>query len=168
MPRYDSIEQLPTQHQAQAAAQMNIQPLSLVPDKDIAADESIGRFRYEHDLQAAVFQWRDENIHAIPELEMLHITANGQYRPGQRPEPGLIHSAGYPDISLDVARGQWHGLRIELKVGRNKPTERQRDWLRRLHKYGYKTAVCRDLPSAQALIVSYLKGDSGLENPRPL
>ncbi len=110
----------------------------------------------EHDLQAAVFEWAETAVYDLPELAMMYAIPNGQYRPGQRPEPGL--KAGVPDVFLAVARSGYHGLYVELKVGYNKPTEAQRDWLDRLAAQGYKTAVCRDLDSVKQLVVEYLNG----------
>ena len=108
----------------------------------------------EHDLQTAVFQWAHDNEGSVPELAMMFAIPNGQYRRGMRMEPGL--KPGVPDIFLSVARSGWHGLYIELKVGRNKPSEAQREWLHSLGEYGYKTAVCRDLESVQAVVMRYL------------
>ena len=38
--------------------------------------------------------------------------------------------AGVPDLHLPVARGGYHGLYIELKVGDNTTTKKQKDWIR--------------------------------------
>ena len=37
-----------------------------------------------------------------------------------------------PDLFLPVGRGSYHGLFIELKYGKNKPTEKQTEWLKSL------------------------------------
>lgn len=126
--------------------------------QEVDARGSGNQFRYEHDLQVAVFNWADDNVANMPELEMLFAIPNGGHRhksvAAKMKAEGV--KAGYPDIALDVARGQWHGLRIELKVGRNKPTPSQVDWLARLAAEGYKTAVCYDLDSVIDLITEYL------------
>ncbi len=117
---------------------------------------SLAEHASEHDAQAALFAWADGS--GIPELEMLHATPNGGYRPAhvgaQMKQEG--QKAGYPDISLDVARGRWHGLRIELKVGRNKPTQLQLDWLGRLRAEGYMAVVCYGFEDAKRTILAYL------------
>lgn len=110
----------------------------------------------EHDLQTAVFQWAHDS--GLPELAMMFAIPNGGHRhpavAAKMKMEGVC--AGVPDICVAVARGGYHGLYIELKVGRNQPTEAQRDWLARLAAHGYKTAVCRDLESVQELVVGYL------------
>lgn len=108
----------------------------------------------EHDVQAAIFSWAAWQANAEPALEMLHATPNGQYRPGQRMEPGLRR--GYPDMSLDVPRGPYHGLRIELKVGRNRLTPDQEWWLEQLCAHGYRAVACWGFDEAIAAIEDYL------------
>jgi hypothetical protein len=122
----------------------------------------------EHEEQVALFQWAEAS--GIEALEMLHATPMGGYRP---PHIGAMLKAegarkGYPDISLDIpmprpdattAQGDallWHGLRIELKVGRNKPTPEQEWWVDRLRHYGYKAVVCYGAQEAIAAILDYL------------
>jgi hypothetical protein len=69
--------------------------------------------------------------------------------------------AGYPDILLDVARGRWHGLRIELKRAdrSNHPTAAQREWLINLRHYGYMAACCYGAQEAIDVITNYLNQD---------
>jgi hypothetical protein len=122
----------------------------------------------EHEEQVALFQWAEAS--GIEALEMLHATPMGGYRP---PHIGAMLKAegarkGYPDISLDIpmprpdattAQGDallWHGLRIELKVGRNKPTPEQEWWVERLRHYGYKAVVCYGAQEAINAILDYL------------
>ena len=64
---------------------------------------------------------------------------------------------GVPGIVLTVARGGYIGLYIELKYGRNKTTESQKDWLRDLCGQNHLTAVCYGWGQAKDLIESYLK-----------
>jgi hypothetical protein len=64
---------------------------------------------------------------------------------------------GFPDLFITRARGVYHGFAIEMKYGNNKPTEHQKDWLRRLSSEGYATAVCYSASEAISLIEKYLK-----------
>ena len=53
--------------------------------------------------------------------------------------------AGFPDIVVFVPplhKHTRHGAAIELKVGKNSPTESQRKWLDRLTENGWLTAIC--------------------------
>ncbi len=47
--------------------------------------------------------------------------------------------AGIPDLQLDVARDGFHGLRIEMKFGRNQESEAQTEVLDHLRRQGFKT-----------------------------
>ena len=133
-------------------------------EASVAAAGSLGgAVPLEHDEQAALFRWAEANEGAHPELAMLHATPNGGYRP--------VHTAvmlkaegvkaGYPDISLDVPRGRFHGLRIELKRAdhSNGPTPEQQEWIARLHHYGYCAVVCYGAADAQQCIMAYLQQD---------
>ena len=37
--------------------------------------------------------------------------------------------AGVPDLCVPVAKKGYHGLYIEMKYGKNKPTEAQEEWM---------------------------------------
>ena len=63
---------------------------------------------------------------------------------------------GVPDVCLPVPRGGFHGLYVEMKVGKNKPTDNQREWLAGLKEQGYATAVCYGWEAASKVILKYL------------
>jgi hypothetical protein len=65
--------------------------------------------------------------------------------------------AGVPDLFLPISRGGYHGLFIELKYGKNKPTEKQAEWLKSLNEQGYAVAVCYGCEEASEKILKYLK-----------
>ena len=67
--------------------------------------------------------------------------------------------AGVPDIFVDVPVGKYHGLRIELKVGKNKATEKQKEMIERYNKMGYKAVVCYGADEAIKTLEDYLKGE---------
>jgi hypothetical protein len=113
----------------------------------------------EHDEQVALFRWAAENEAAHPELRMLHATPNGGYRPivtaVKMQQEG--QKRGYPDISLDVARGKFHGLRIELKRRKGaRISAEQEEWIARLRHYGYCACVCYGAGEAINCIMGYL------------
>lgn len=112
----------------------------------------------EHDEQAALFEWAEWNIANRPELEMLYAIPNGGHR--HRATAARLKAegvkAGVWDVALDVARGDWHGLRIEMKYGRNKLQPAQVEWQERYHAHGYKTAVCYSWLEAVKEITEYL------------
>lgn len=71
--------------------------------------------------------------------------------------------AGVPDIFLPVPSNDFHGLFIEMKFGKNKPTDSQEIWHIDLALGGYKVAVCYSFEDAQKVITSYLK-KSGVDS----
>lgn len=65
--------------------------------------------------------------------------------------------SGVPDVCLPTAHGGYIGLYIEMKVKPNKPTENQKQWLRKLREQGHLTAVCYSWEEAKQLIERYIK-----------
>jgi hypothetical protein len=65
--------------------------------------------------------------------------------------------AGVPDVLLPVARGGYHGLALEMKFGRNKPTPEQREWLDALAAEGWQTCVAYGFEEARQAIQDYLR-----------
>ncbi len=108
----------------------------------------------EAETQQAIFEWAMWNQNLVPELEMMYAVPNGQYRPGQRLEPGT--RSGVPDICLPVPRGDYHGMYLELKVGKNRATESQVWWLDNLKAQGYYTVCAHGFDTAIAAIERYL------------
>ena len=71
--------------------------------------------------------------------EHTHATPNGGLR-GIRTAIKMVaegQKKGYPDLSIDLACGGYHGLRIEMKHGRNRLTPEQLVWMTRLTEAGY-------------------------------
>jgi hypothetical protein len=67
--------------------------------------------------------------------------------------------AGVPDLCLPVARGQYHGLYIELKRHRGgRTSDHQSEWLDALSAQGYKAALCYGWEQAAGTIIEYLTG----------
>lgn len=102
----------------------------------------------EFDMQTEVFRQCAIKAETNPDWQMVAACPNGQYRPGQRMEPGLAR--GFPDIMclLPRIRGnvQRHGLFIELKVKDGKQSEFQLWWERRLRIQGYVVECIWDDP----------------------
>lgn len=67
--------------------------------------------------------------------------------------------SGVPDICLPVARGEYHGLYIELKRRQGgRLSVNQRIWIDELRRQGYCATVCNGWEEAVAVIVAYLEG----------
>ena len=114
----------------------------------------------EHDEQANLITWAAMHEHEHPGLEMLFAIPNGGHRhirvAAKMKAEGV--KAGVPDLFLPVPRGDYHGLFIEMKFGKNKPTAHQRHWLEMLEWHGYKTAVCYWFLDARDVLIDYLEG----------
>ena len=116
-------------------------------------------------------RWADFALTTYPELELLyHIPNEGKRSKatgGRLKALGL--KAGVPDLCLPTAHGGYIGLYIEMKVKPNKPTEKQKHWLRMLRAAGHMVAVCYDWDSARQLLEDYMRlpptcGMKGEEN----
>lgn len=68
--------------------------------------------------------------------------------------------AGVPDLFFPVSKRGCHGLFIELKVGRNKATEKQLEWIDLLNVQGYKAIVCVGYEQAKETIDWYFADES--------
>ena len=68
----------------------------------------------------------------------------------------LGHSNGFPDIFIPEPFGIYHGLFIEFKADKNKPTPDQKKWLKKLSDRYYKTAVCYTVEEAIVEVEKYL------------
>lgn len=116
----------------------------------------------EHEAQSALFEWAQRAAVEFPALRWMFAIPNGGHRhPAvavQLQQEGV--KPGVPDIFLPLPRycGEFvsHGLFIELKVGRNKASERQREWLAYLCDAGYLAVVCYGWRDAAAVILDYL------------
>ena len=115
--------------------------------------------QWEAAEQTALFRWASLMSGQFPEIEMLYHIPNG----GSRNKIEAAHlkqqgvKAGIPDLCLPVARGEYHGLYIELKYGKNKPTENQKRWIKLLRSQNYKAEVAYGWEEASGLILEYLK-----------
>lgn len=112
----------------------------------------------EHGHQCALFQWAKKAQQQLPELELLYAYPAGGHRhkatAARMKREGA--KAGVPDIHLPVARGEYHGLWIELKIGNNKPTQKQKWWLEKLSEQGHLAVVCYGWEEAMREIEKYL------------
>ena len=110
----------------------------------------------EHAMQEAVIAECDRRSVTDAKYGYIYAIPNGQYRQGQRMEPGL--RSGVPDLFLPVARRGYHGFYVELKCGDNKPSESQQEWIHILSAEGYFcTVVWNDASEVINLIQWYLE-----------
>jgi VRR-NUC domain. len=109
--------------------------------------------------QETLIQWCGWKQSKYPELKLIYHIPNGGSRnaieAANLKRQGV--KAGVPDLCLPVARNGFHGLYIEMKYGRNKTTEKQKEWLKSLEEQGYFTVVCYGAEEAERIIARYLE-----------
>lgn len=114
--------------------------------------------RSETTEQINLFTWAQRNEAFVPELAlMFHVPNEGKRKQttGQILKAAGLKS-GVPDVCLPVARKGFNGLYIEMKYGKNKPTEAQREFMQQLEAEGNKTAVAYSFEEAREIIRQYL------------
>lgn len=108
--------------------------------------------------QEQLMRWAEYASGTHPELKLLFHIPNGGSR--NRAEAANLKrqgvKAGVPDLCLPVPKGPYHGLFIEMKVGKNKTSREQKKWLDKLDDYGYATVVCYGWEEAKNIIELYL------------
>ena len=116
---------------------------------------------YEEAEQAAIFEWAEYEKRKYPELELLYHVPNGGKRDAKT--AAILKrcgvKSGVPDLVLPVARCGYHGLYIELKVGKNRTSKNQDRWLENLNAQGYKAVVCYGFNETTNMILRYLEGE---------
>ncbi len=115
----------------------------------------------EAEQQEAVIDWC--NTMALnPEykdLEFIYHCPNGGSR--NKAEANNLKrqgvKAGVPDLFLPVGRGGYFGLYIEMKWGKNTPTEEQIIWLKFLREHNYACWVVHSAKVAIDCLEQYIK-----------
>lgn len=127
---------------------------------------------HEERMQMALFSWVDLALRApgMLGLGLLFAVPNGGKRDartaGRLKAAGV--RAGVPDLLLPAVRWGFvpsgglrliHGLALELKAGKGKPTERQGEWMGRLRREGWLCVVVwDDWALAREVLDGYLHG----------
>lgn len=130
-----------------------------LPERTLAPRKSVKR--PEEDAGRLLVEWIDLlRMHdgLRPGLFFMH-TPNGLAR--NATEGGIFKAQGlrkgWPDYSLDLPLGPYHGLRLELKaINGDKPTTEQLDILARLEAVGFKCCVAWGFDDARQQIERYL------------
>ena len=116
--------------------------------------------RQEWEEAEALTRWTTgEGLLKYPELKWLYHVPNGGWR-----SPKVANALkrqgvkpGPPDYNLDIPRGIYHGLRIELKRRKGGSlSDYQREWILWLLSQGYCAVVCRGWEEARGVLISYL------------
>lgn len=109
----------------------------------------------EHYEQCRIFYEMERHRPDI--YEALYAVPNGGKR--HKGTAGRMKAEGQKkgelDINLDLPRGVYHGLRVELKWNKNRATEEQKAVCDRHRRNGYLAAVVWGADDAIKLLVAY-------------
>ena len=119
----------------------------------------------EHSEQATVIAWAQMMEGTYPELRWLHSSLNGIMIPAPlRIRVAIIRhmknegmKVGIPDLFLPVARQSYHGLYVEMKIGNNKPSDKQKEFMAFAEEQGYLDKVCYSADEAIEALQWYLQ-----------
>lgn len=115
--------------------------------------------------QSYVLKWSQQPYirKKWPELSLLyHIkneTQEGAARVAVDKSMGV--KKGVPDLCLPVARGNYHGLYIEMKTDKGRTTSEQNWWIEHLSQQGNFAEVCHGWESAVRVLEWYLSLPGG-------
>ena len=114
----------------------------------------------EDQHQAALIQWSQQASirRKYPDLKLMyHIPNERKCTPQQGARLKRIGvKSGVPDLDLPVPRGNYHGMRIEMKTENGRTSENQKWWIDELTKQGYYCVVCRGWEDAARQIEAYM------------
>lgn len=109
----------------------------------------------ESELQRACVRWFRMQY---PQYLLFHVPNGGKRNAREAARfkaEGVV--PGIPDLFLAEARHGFHGLFIEMKAGKNRPTPEQADAMQMLSASGYLCAVCYTFEAFKELIDNYMK-----------
>lgn len=109
--------------------------------------------------QETVIAWASWRMEQYPELKWLHHIPNGGKRSASEAARFKAQGvkAGVADLFLPSAHGGYFGLYIEMKYGNNRPTDKQREFLRDMARAGYSAHVAYGSQEAIDLLLNYLQ-----------
>jgi hypothetical protein len=123
----------------------------------------------EHLEQVALIQWTNLMSNRWPILHWFFAIPNGAALPRRKgsgfslqgmklKQEGL--KPGVCDLMLPSPCGGYNGFFLELKYGKNKPSEEQIEFIEAVRKEGYYAAVCWGADAAIEELEKYLSGET--------
>lgn len=126
---------------AQSARNIGYNMRGIISDGKIIANE--------RSVQIALCKW----INLCTDLPVLHIPNEGKRSKisgALLKKMGMLRGAS--DLFIPRATEKYHGLWIELKVGKNQATDSQRAFIEKMKSEGYQAIVCHGLDDAMMAI----------------
>lgn len=112
----------------------------------------------EAEEQELVVKWAEAQACKYHCLHRLYHCPNG----GSRHPAEAVHlkhmgvKPGVPDLFLPYPCGEYHGLFIEMKSAKGRPSALQKDWVDWLNANGYMAVVCYGAGEAINAVEAYL------------
>jgi len=106
----------------------------------------------EHLIQVALLNWlKHYNSEAYG---LIYANCNAGVR---TPRHGkYFKDEGLKRLTLAMPRKGFHGLYMEIKTLKGRPTKEQLEWLDKLSNQGYFAVLCKGLDAAIDTITAYL------------
>ena len=64
---------------------------------------------------------------------------------------------GVADLELNIAKGGWHGLKIEMKTAKGRQSIYQKNWQRLVEAQGYKYIIARSIEEFMEQVTDYMR-----------
>lgn len=157
--RYLNKKDVEKRHEAEEKRRAELNALLENPSiaiKETASKKGKSQKHFESELQRQCKAWFDLQY---PEYKKLCFAVpNGGRR--NAIEAKIMKAegveAGVADMLMLIARWGYHGLCIEMKYGKNKQSELQKEWQKLAEGQGYKYVVIYSFDDFRQTIESYL------------
>ena len=107
----------------------------------------------EHETQVACVNWFR---YQFPKY-LIYAIPNGGERnaivASKLKAEGVL--SGVPDLFIPIAKQGFHGFYIEMKAGKNKPSENQLNIMEKLSNEGYRCEVCWSFDEFMKVVENY-------------
>lgn len=117
--------------------------------------------KQEHYLQVRVFDYFERKHPEIYEHLAAYPAGGHRGKKAAFEMKAEGQQDGYPDIILDLPRGNYHGARIEVKTPIGTLQSNQKRELKRLHDIGYYCTARKGFESVVEAILSYYRLQAG-------
>jgi hypothetical protein len=114
----------------------------------------------EHDLQSSIIDECNLRANQEPLFGRIFAVPNGGARSvvvGRKLKAEGV-KRGVPDLVWPIPRGDYNGLVMELKVGRNKASAEQNEWLEFFESIGWYACVVHDDPAVAMNVLEWYFG----------
>jgi hypothetical protein len=117
--------------------------------------------RFEDNLQIACVKWFHYQYpkHIITSFPAGFVFAGSSDKraiTGKRMKD-MGYLSGTPDLFIPTSKENYHGLFVELKVGKNKPNANQIEVMQKLKDNGFRCEVCYTIEGFIETVKDYLK-----------